>query len=220
MSSEFDKIVLSQKQKEQFEQLYGLLISENEKYNLTAITDKNEVFDKHFFDSLLAVKHIKQNATLCDIGCGGGFPSIPLAIMREDVSVSGIDGTRKKIDFCALAAKTLNLKNAVFFWKRAEELAKTHREVYDVVVARAVAPTNTLLEYCAPLVNIGGKAILYKTDGNTADFSICKHLGFDNAEYDDYDLAYGKRRVIILKKVAHCPAKYPRGSNLPRKQPL
>ncbi|PKK95726.1 MAG: 16S rRNA (guanine(527)-N(7))-methyltransferase RsmG, partial [Tenericutes bacterium HGW-Tenericutes-4] len=136
----------------QFEHYYKKLVSYNEKVNLTAITEKEGVYIKHFLDSIIIAPCLKQNATLIDVGTGAGFPSLPLKIVRPDLVVTMVDSLNKRIVFLDELIKELNLINIVAVHARAEDYIKTHRECYDVIVARAVASLNTLSEYCIPFI--------------------------------------------------------------------
>lgn len=198
------------------------LREENEKYNLTAITDENEIWTKHFVDSMLGSVAIPENATVCDVGSGAGFPSIPLAIARGDVAVTLVDSLEKRINFTKTLCEKLNLK-AEFFHERAEDFAKDHSECYDVATARAVAPLNVLLEYTAQIVKVGGVIVAYKTDLTELDGAknACKLLNLQFENHHDFLLPDGSRRsILVFRKTAPTPKKYPRGQNKPRKQPI
>ena len=148
---------------DKFERLFTALAETNKLYNLTAVTDEEGVSALHFADSLLAVKYIKGSGKLLDIGCGAGFPSLPIAMVREDLSVFGIDSTAKKIAFSTKFAEENGLNNFISRSARAEELALTkERESYDYVTARAVARLNILSELALPFVKIGGYFIALK----------------------------------------------------------
>ena len=198
------------------------LIQENEKYNLTAITDVNEVWVKHFVDSMLGSVAIPLNANVCDIGSGAGFPAIPLKIAREDISVTLVDSLNKRINFTQALCSQLGL-GASFYHDRAEDFAKTHAEQYDVATARAVAPLNILLEYTAQIVKMGGVFVAYKTD--LSEIEIAKNaanvLGFKFEKHFEFTLPDGSKRcILVYRKVKPTPKQYPRGQNKPRKQPL
>ncbi|MGN1040971.1 MAG: 16S rRNA (guanine(527)-N(7))-methyltransferase RsmG [Candidatus Fimimonas sp.] len=198
------------------------LLAENEKYNLTAITEPSAVWQKHFADSILGSTCIPQNATLCDIGSGAGFPSLPLKIARPDVDVTLVDSLEKRIAFTQTLCQKLNV-NATFFHSRAEDFAKTHSETFDVATARAVAPLPILLEYTAQIVKIGGIVLAYKTDLSEVDSAqnACKVLGLQFAHHKEFCLPDGSRRcLLVFSKTSSTPPKYPRGQNKPRKQPL
>ena len=154
-------INLIEKNKNYFDIYYQNLISYNEKVNLTSIIDKNEVFIKHFLDSILSVDEIQQNARLIDVGAGAGFPSLPIKIVRPDIDITMLDSLNKRITFLNYICEKLNIKSTNIHM-RAEDFAKTNREKFDVGVARAVAKLNTLAEYILPLLKVGGIMIAYK----------------------------------------------------------
>lgn len=198
------------------------LLSENEKYNLTAITEPQEVWQKHFADSILGSCFLPQGATLCDIGSGAGFPSLPLKIARPDLSVTLVDSLEKRINFTDTLCQKLNVQ-AQFVHSRAEDFAKTHAETFDVATARAVAPLPILLEYTAQIVKLGGIVLAYKTDLSEVESAqnACKTLGLRFRQSKNFVLPDGSKRcLLVFEKIAHTPPKYPRGQNKPRKQPL
>lgn len=150
---------------DQLEQYYQILVSENSKYNLTAITDKESVYLKHFYDSLTLSKIIKlNNQSLCDIGTGAGFPGMVLKIVFPNLNVTLVDATEKKCKFLNMVISKLNLKDIEVINARAEEYSKEVREKYDIVTSRAVAPLKHLLEYSIPLVKVNGNYIAMKSD--------------------------------------------------------
>ena len=198
------------------------LLSENEKYNLTAITDPTEIRNKHFTDSMLGAVAIPQGASVCDIGCGAGFPSIPLKLLRDDISITLVDSLNKRVEFCKTLCSKLVIE-AQFFHERAEDFAQNHSEQFDVAVARAVAPLNILLEYTAQIVKINGAVVAYKTDMSEADAAAnaSKLLGLCFETHYDFTLYDGSRRsILVFRKKTHTLKRYPRGQNKPRKQPL
>ena len=157
------KIVLTEKQLDQLEEYYKLLIKENNKYNLTAITEKESIYLKHFYDSLTICKIIKlENQTLCDIGTGAGFPGIVLKIVFPNLKISLIEATEKKCNFLKMVIKELKLNEIEVINERAELYSKEIREEYDIVTSRAVAPLKHLLEYSIPLVKTNGFYIAMK----------------------------------------------------------
>ena len=150
---------------DQLENYYNLLVNENKKYNLTAITEKESVYLKHFYDSITLSKIIElNNQTLCDIGTGAGFPGMVLKIVFPHLKVTLVDATEKKCKFLKLVIEKLNLTNIEVINARAEEYSKTTREKYDIVTSRAVAPLKHLLEYSIPLVKVNGNYIAMKSD--------------------------------------------------------
>ena len=128
------------------------LIETNKNVNLTAITDMNGVIFKHFADCAALCRYVKQGASVIDVGCGAGFPSLPLAILRPDLKITSLDSTAKKINFINGTAKLLSLSNVTGVSARAEEFAQNHREEFDYATSRAVARLNILCELCLPLV--------------------------------------------------------------------
>lgn len=206
-----------------FDTYYRLLTEWNEKFNLTAITERNAVYVKHFADSLLGEYLVPENATLLDIGAGAGFPSLPIKIVREDVTLTMVDSLKKRVNFLSCLIDELKLGKTTALHARAEDL--NCRGSYDCVVARAVAPLNTLCEYCLPFVKTGGIFIAYKAgdceEETAAAKNAVKILGGDKADIikrrlDDDTV----RSLVVIGKVTDSPAKYPRGKNLPRKSPL
>ncbi len=198
------------------------LLSENTKYNLTAITEKAEVWQKHFVDSMLGSVAIPFGATVCDVGCGAGFPSVPLKLLREDIQITLVDSLAKRVEFCRSLCSIVKIP-AQFFHERAEDFAKSHSEQFDVATARAVAPLNILLEYTAQIVKVNGAVVAYKTDMSELDGAqnACNALGLRFETHYDFVLDDGSRRsILVFRKVTHTPKTYPRGQNKPRKQPL
>lgn len=217
---------LSALQINQFERYYEFLISENKKYNLTAITEKNDVIFKHFLDSCLAEKNIIKNAKIIDIGSGAGFPSIPLKILRPDIKFVLVDSLNKRVNFLNELIKILNLQDVVAVHARAEDYIKDNREKFDYAVARAVAPLNTLLEYLVPYVKVGGECLIYKsqkledeieTSQNALKVLGCKVEKIENFNIDEIDAV---RKILMIKKCFVTPIKYPRGKNLPKTKPI
>lgn len=209
----------------QFNKYFNLLIEGNAKMNLTAIVDREEVFVKHFLDSILPVDEIKPRAKIIDIGAGAGFPGLPIKIVRKDVNLTMLDALNKRVNFLQQTCDALNVKaNCVH--GRAEEFIKTEREGYDVAVARAVAPLNTLLEYLLPYIKLGGIVLAYK--GSNAEQELknaqnaIKILGGEYKKTLNFNLPndMGERNIIVIKKIAHTPITYPRGQNKPKLKPL
>lgn len=215
-------ILLDDKMTERFETYYRFLVSENEKYNLTAITEHDEVWCKHFADSMLGSKLVPHGASLVDVGCGAGFPSVPLAIARPDIRPTLVDSLTKRVNFCTeLCGKVGVSANVVH--ARAEDFAKDNRQRFDVAVARAVAPLNILLEYLAPLVRVGGSVVAYKTDEREVVLAknAANILGLTFVSANRFVLPDGSNRCLLeYKKVKNTPLVYPRGQNKPRKCPL
>lgn len=216
---------LTDKQKQNFELYFKELIEYNAKVNLTAITEKEEVFNKHFLDSILPVEEIPKNSKLIDVGTGAGFPSLPIKIVRDDIDITMLDSLNKRVDFLKYITSKLNIK-AECIHSRAEDFAKQNFEKYDICVSRAVASLSTLCEYCLPFVKKGGmflsyKGLKYEEEIGEAKNAI-KILGGEIEKIEKYILPndMGERSIIFIRKVNSTPKKYPRGGNLPKKQPL
>ena len=215
-------IQLTDKMVEQLDFYCDFLRTENEKYNLTAITERAEVWEKHFADSILGSVAIPQNATLCDIGSGAGFPALPLKIARPDIKVTLVDSLAKRINCVIMLCDHIGIAGR-FEHARAEDFAKTHSETFDVATARAVAPLPILLEYTAQIVKLGGIVLAYKTDLAEVDEgkNAAKVLGLKLEKHFAFNLPNGSNRcLLVYRKVAHTPRIYPRGQNKPRKMPL
>ena len=205
-----------------FADFYKLVTEANERFNLTAICDERDFVIKHFIDSVQALPFIKRGARLCDIGAGAGFPSMPLAISREDISVTAIDSTLKKMSFLGDCAKSLGVLNLVARAVRAEEATDLYCS-FDVVTARAVAPLSVLLELAAPLLKIGGVFIAYKADDSelAKSKSAQQILNIYNTGIKKFSLPNGDPRALILfEKTSDTPKKYPRRYSAIKKFPL
>lgn len=212
--------------KERFTSFKNLLLYYNNKFNLTAITDENEIYIKHFLDSVAGESYFKYGASVIEIGSGGGFPSIPLKIVRDDLCFVLIESTGKKCGYLKDVVDKLNLNCVQVVNTRAEDAANKvmHREKYDISVARAVARLNTLSEYCLPFVKVGGRFIAYKGECaeeiKEAEKAI-RVLGGEIETAEKYELSNGeKRTLVVVRKVASTPAKYPRGQGKERKCPI
>lgn len=217
-------VIISDEKIEKFEKYYQLLIEYNQKFNITAITEREEVIEKHFIDSLLNVDNV-DGKTLIDIGSGGGFPAIPIRIFKDDLKLVMVDSTGKKCEFLRAVVDNLNLTNVSVICGRAEDLAKdnNYREKFDMCSARAVARLNTLCEYCLPFVKKGGKFIAYK--GNAQEEIVeaqnaIKILGGKLEKVDNYLLNDATRQIITIRKINNTPLIYPRGNGKERKNPL
>lgn len=208
-----------------FNLYFEKLVSYNEKVNLTAITEKDQVFDKHFLDSILPVDIIPQNARMVDVGTGAGFPSLPLKIVRPDINLTMVDSLNKRINFLNELIVELGIETTNIH-ARAEDFALNNREKFDVAVARAVARLNTLLEYLLPLVKVGGMVLAYKGSSAEEEIEEAKNaisiLGGKIKQILHFDLPnnQGERNIIVVEKIKSTPKQYPRGKNLPKLNPI
>lgn len=167
--------LLNMERSKKFLKLTDVLITENEKYNLTAITEPDKIILNHYADCAVLAARLPKGVKLADVGCGAGFPSLPIAILRPDVQILGIDSTAKRINYVNEVAKTLELGNVTAVTARAEDLGRGElRESFDVVTARAVAPMRILAELCLPLVKLGGKMIAMKGKNAAAELNEAK----------------------------------------------
>ena len=221
-------IQIEEKQIEKFYKYMELLIEWNEKINLTAITNQNDIILKHFVDSLTISKYIDQNKKIVDVGTGAGFPGIPLSIMNSEKNFTLVDSLNKRINFLNDIKEKLNLNNIYNIHSRVEEFGqnKLYREKFDIAVSRAVANLSVLVEYMLPTIKLGGIAICMKgsqieEEYKEAEFAI-KELGGKLKEKIDFVLPETdmKRNIIIIEKIKETPKKYPRKAGLPSKEPL
>lgn len=209
---------------DKFDKLYEHLIEKNKLFNLTSIIERDEVEKKHFIDSLLAEPYISVGASILDIGTGAGFPTLPLAIIREDLSFTAIDSVNKKIGYVNETAHALGLNNVSAVHIRAEDLDKKIK--YDYALTRAVAKLNVLCEYCLPFVKVGGKMIAYKSDNIDEEITESKNalniLGgkIDNIIEERIEGTDINRKLVIIIKEKESPSIYPRNGNKPRLKPL
>ena len=201
---------------EQLEKYDEVLRAENKKYNLTAIKNKEDVYLKHFYDSLTLSKIIKlENQSLCDIGTGAGFPGMVLKIVYPNLKVTLVDATEKKCKFLQLVIQELGLKDIEVIHARAEIYSKTVREKYDIVTSRALDPLKHLLEYSIPLVKVGGNYIAMKSDIQKEIENIdiyYKKLKIEEEKILTFTLPYEEstRTLIRYKKIDKTDLKYPR----------
>ena len=221
-------IELTDSQLNAFETYYDMLIDRNKVMNLTAITEFDEVMDKHFLDSVYLFRSIKLEADykLIDIGTGAGFPGIPLKIVFPELKMTLLDSLNKRVGFLNDLIEELNLNNIEAIHGRAEDIArnKAYRASYDIAVSRAVANLSTLSEYCLPFVKIGGKFVSYKS-GDCADEvdnakAAIHLLGGKINKIDEFSYSNNSRSFIVIDKVMNTSNKYPRKAGLPSKKPL
>ena len=220
-------IEVTKEKLEKLDKYYDLLIEWNEKINLTAITKKEDVYLKHFYDSLTLSKayDFNRNIKICDVGSGAGFPGIVLKIFFENIDITLVDALSKRINFLNLVIDELNLKKIHTYHARAEEFAHNHIEEFDLVTSRAVARLNMLNELCIPLVKVGGYFIPMKAnieDEILNAKSSIKILNSTVKKIIEFTLPKENsiRNLIVIKKDAKTNNKYPRNFDKIKKNPL
>ena len=212
--------LLTPAREQQFERLAAILAKKNKQFNLTAVTDEHGIIYQHFADSLTAASLIPDGAKVIDVGCGGGFPSLPLAIVRPDLRITGLDSTAKKIEYVKEAAQELGLSNLDAICARAEDAGHMHgrRESFDVAIARAVAELRVLSELCLPLVKPGGVFLAMKSrraEEERADAeSAITRLGGKIERFECFSIDDGEEKLervnILVRKTRSCDATFPR----------
>ena len=223
-------ITLSEKQISQFMTYYDLLVEWNSFMNLTAITEFNEVIDKHFIDSLAICEYVdfKNGDSLIDIGTGAGFPGIPLKIVFPELRITLLDSLNKRIKFLDTVIESLGLENVETIHGRAEDFAKqqSYREKYDFVISRAVANLATLSELCIPFAKEDKYFVSYKAEKCNEELEDAKKaisiLGGKVEKQIEYKLPDTdmNRNLLLIKKVKSTPNKYPRKAGTPAKEPI
>lgn len=203
---------------------YEMLVDWNTRMNLTAITEPNEVAQKHFADSILPQRLIPKNASVVDVGTGAGFPGIPLAIARPDIHVTLMDALQKRIGFLTAVCAELGL-NFPCVHARAEEAGRNplYRARFDRALSRAVAPASVLAELTVPFLKAGGVSLMYKGPQAEAELSAAEnalHLLRARGELVRFEAAWGCRRILAAEKLAATPELYPRASAVMKKKPL
>lgn len=219
--------MVTDEQVEKFYNYMDLLLEWNEKINLTAITQPEEVIEKHFIDSLTILDQINNEDNVIDVGTGAGFPGIPLAIC-SNAKFTLVDSLNKRINFLNQVKEKIDLKNVELEHGRAEDLAKDkkYREKFDVAVSRAVAPMNVLIEYLLPYVKVGGKIICMKGPKAEEELGqLDKGIEILGGKLDKMiDIKLGReeleRKIIIINKIKNTPSKYPRKAGIPTKEPI
>lgn len=223
-------ISLSNEQCDQFLRYYDFLIEKNKVMNLTGITEKNQVIDKHFIDSIALASRMDLSGELyvLDMGTGAGFPGIPLKIVFPNLKMTLLDSLNKRIKFLDQVIELLDLKDITTIHGRAEDFAKKGklRGQFDICVSRAVANLSSLSEYCIPYLKKGGCFVSYKSGNIQEEVDNAKHaiavLGAKLEKVDEFmipetDIA---RAFVMIKKTKETPNKYPRKAGLPSKDPL
>lgn len=223
---------LSDQQMQQFKDYFELLVEYNQNVNLTNITERNDVYLKHFYDSIspaFYVSELKEAKSLVDVGAGAGFPSIPLKIVNPDLQVTIVDSLNKRIIFLQKLVSQLGLTGVNLVHARAEEFGgrrSKDRESFDLATARALARLSVMSELCLPLVKIGGKLIAMKaakapeelTDATKAIHvlggKVTEDFSFKLPENDE------ERHIIVIEKERKTPIKYPRKAGTPNKEPI
>ncbi|HBE19137.1 MAG TPA: 16S rRNA (guanine(527)-N(7))-methyltransferase RsmG [Cyanobacteria bacterium UBA11149] len=219
-------------QQQIFQSIYDEILAVNPHLNLTRITEPNEFWEKHLWDSLRGVASLLPSVNsppkIIDIGTGGGFPGLPVAVIFPQTSVSLLDSTRKKITFIDQLIAKLGINNVETIMGRSEEIArqKQHRQNYDIALIRAVGSASVCAEYALPFLKIGGLAILYR--GNWTDKEMeelkpgVKQLGgeIESVEQFTTPLSNSIRHCLYLRLISPTPAKFPRGVGVPAQHPL
>ncbi|MBQ9743697.1 MAG: 16S rRNA (guanine(527)-N(7))-methyltransferase RsmG [Clostridia bacterium] len=222
--------LINEESANKFMEFTSHMLKVNEVMNLTAIRDIDGVILKHIVDSCAIVPYIKENAKIADIGCGGGFPTFPIAILRGDVSILAVDSVTKKVDYVKSTKELFHLDKISVSNRRAEDLGKdkAYRESFDTVCARAVGRLNLLCELCIPLVRPGGVFIAMKSKTTDNELEEAKNaielLGGFCERVINYTLTDGnetlERTMIIIRKQTLTPTKYPRNNSQISKKPL
>ncbi len=225
----------SVQQQGQFQRLYELILEGNRQLNLTRITDPQEFWEKHLWDSLRGIapqgefiSSLQGSASVIDIGTGAGFPGIPVVITAPNCTITLMDSTRKKITFIEKILTELALTNAKTLVARAEEIGQQpkHRQAYDIALIRAVGTASVCAEYTLPLLKQGGLAIIYRgnwtEDETTALQNAVKQLGgvIEAIEKFTTPLSQSLRHCLYLRKVATTPVQFPRATGVPTQKPL
>ena len=212
------------------EQLCAHMLEVNKTLNLTAIRDEDGVILKHIVDSCACLPFIEKGAKVCDIGCGGGFPTLVIGILRRDVSVLGVDSVTKKVNYVGSTDSLLGLDNVSVSNARAEEMGQNSslRESFDAVTARAVGRLNLITELCLPLVKVGGCFLAMKSLSTDEELKEAERaielLGGCVEQVKSYTLTDGsetlERTIVVIKKVKPTPKMYPRNNSQIAKKPL
>ncbi len=222
------RIKIGEKESRTFYNFMKILLVENEKVNLTAITDENEIIVKHFIDSLTINKYLINANKILDLGTGAGFPGIPLKIVNKDKEFVLVDSLNKRIEFLNKVKEKCELENLELIHSRAEDLAKNinYREKFDVVTSRAVANLRTLAEYLLPFVKKEGICICMKGPNVDNELEEAKNsINILGGKIEKIEKIFLKendmeRNILIIRKIQNTPNKYPRKAGIPTKLPL
>ena len=218
---------ISEKALSQFMEYMDLLLDWNERVNLTAITDRKQIVLKHFIDSLVLVKYMDTEGKVIDVGCGAGFPGLPLKIANENMELTMLDSLNKRIVFLNEVVEKLSISKTQALHGRAEDTAfdKNHRQVYDIALSRAVGRLHVLCEYCLPFVKIGGVFVAYKGFDVEEELEEAKkaidEMGavLEKVEKIEFDQEFS-RSLIFIRKIRDTSAKYPRKPAIIAKKPI
>lgn len=220
---EKDGIQVTDKQMDQFEKYKSLLLEWNEKMNLTSITEEEEIWQKHFYDSVYPFLHLEFK-NLCDVGSGAGFPGIPVKILFPEIELNMVEPLKKRCTFLNEVVKQLNLQKVNIYDQRAEDFVKEHRESFEIVSARAVARLTILLELCAPLVQKNGTMVALKGKNGKEELEnaqlAIETLGLEMEREELFESEEATRVNFYFKKVKNSPKKYPRAYGQIKKKPL
>ena len=219
---------LNNDHEQKFETYFNELVEVNQYMNLTAITEREEVYRKHFLDSLEITRAIKQEGvyTLCDVGSGAGFPGIPLKIVNPSIKMTLVEPTTKRANFLKMVIEKLNLKDIEVINDRAENIINNHREKYDYATARAVAALNILLELLVPFVKVNGSVIALKGSSYNEEINLSKNafkelnVELSKIYHESLPNDLGDRPILLFTKTKPTNKKYPRAYAQIKKKPL
>lgn len=221
-----ENIILTDTQKQQFATYFNLLETYNKVMDLTNVIEEEQVYERHFYDSLsIAFNQNFNTLSLCDVGSGAGFPAIPLKIVFPNMKLTIIDSLNKRMNFLKEVINKLNLKDVTIEAKRAEDVTNIYRNNFDIVTARAVAKLNILLELCIPLVKVGGMFIALKGSNGNEELEEAKNaLKILNVELINAKYFYTENNILrnnyYFKKIKDTDKKYPRMYSQIKKRPL
>lgn len=216
-------VQVNEEQLAQFEKYMNLLIEWNEKMNLTAITKEEEIWEKHFYDSIVPFDSLTTES-VCDVGSGAGFPGLPLKIVYPEIQLTIVEPLQKRCRFLETVCQDLGLEKVTIEARRAEDYVKEKREAFDLVSARAVARLAVLAELCAPLVKVKGRFIALKGKQGHEELMEAKQavsiLGLELEKEDQIHVEDATRINLYFRKIKHTPAKYPRAYSQIKKKAL